>query len=68
MKICVVGAGAIGGLLGAKLAQNNEITLIARGPHLQAIKANGLRVVMNDGTETVVNAIGATDNMRQCGW
>ena len=68
MKVCVVGAGAIGGLLGAKLAQNNEITLIARGPHLQAIKANGLRVVMNDGTETVVNAIGATDNMRQCGW
>ncbi len=43
MKICVYGAGAIGGLLGARLAlAGEEVTLIARGPHLAAIKANGL--------------------------
>ena len=37
MKICVVGAGSIGGLLGVKLAlAGHEVTLIARGAHCQA--------------------------------
>ncbi len=45
MKICIYGAGAIGGLLGAKLAlAGQEVTLIARGPHLVAIQAKGLRL------------------------
>jgi 2-dehydropantoate 2-reductase len=43
VKICIYGAGAIGGLLGARLAlAGEEVTLIARGPHLAAFKANGL--------------------------
>jgi 2-dehydropantoate 2-reductase len=43
VKIAIFGAGAIGGYLGAKLAKAGvEMTLIARGPHLAAIKANGL--------------------------
>ncbi|MGH6717779.1 MAG: 2-dehydropantoate 2-reductase N-terminal domain-containing protein, partial [Alphaproteobacteria bacterium] len=43
MKICIYGAGAIGGLLGARLAlAGEEVTLIARGPHLAAIQTNGL--------------------------
>jgi 2-dehydropantoate 2-reductase len=45
MKICIYGAGAIGGLLGAKLAlSGQEVTLIARGPHLAAMKEKGLRL------------------------
>jgi 2-dehydropantoate 2-reductase len=51
MKICIYGAGAIGGLLGAKLARaGQEVTLIARGPHLAAIQAKGLRL-FSEGEE-----------------
>jgi 2-dehydropantoate 2-reductase len=43
VKICIYGAGAVGGVLGAKLALAGEaVTLIARGPHLAAMQANGL--------------------------
>ncbi len=49
MKIAIFGAGAIGGYLGAKLARAGEdVTLIARGPHLTAMQANGLRVIEDD--------------------
>jgi 2-dehydropantoate 2-reductase len=43
-KICVFGAGAIGGYIGARLAHKAEadVSLVARGPHLAAIEANGL--------------------------
>lgn len=43
-KVCIFGAGAIGGLIGAKLALKGEaeVSLVARGPHLQAMKVNGL--------------------------
>ncbi|HVC49786.1 MAG TPA: 2-dehydropantoate 2-reductase [Burkholderiales bacterium] len=52
MRICIIGAGAIGGLLGSGLARtNNEINLIARGDHYRAIKKNGLRVLFNNGKE-----------------
>lgn len=54
MKIAVVGAGAIGGLLAARLANNGlDVTVIDRGEHLAAINANGLRVVHPDGSEEV---------------
>ena len=50
MKICIVGAGAIGGFLGAKLALSGEqVTLIARGSHLAAIQQNGLKLILSDG-------------------
>ena len=43
MKICVVGAGAIGGILAARLARaGHDVSAIARGPHLQAIQEHGL--------------------------
>ena len=43
MKVCVVGAGAIGGLVACWLARaGNEVSLVARGAHLEAIRANGL--------------------------
>lgn len=45
MRIAVMGAGGIGGYFGGLLAHSgNEVTLIARGPHLEAIRANGLTV------------------------
>ncbi|WP_394689770.1 2-dehydropantoate 2-reductase [Hoeflea sp.] len=46
MKICIFGAGAIGGYMGAKLAQAGaEVGLVARGPHLAAMRANGLTLI-----------------------
>jgi 2-dehydropantoate 2-reductase len=52
MKIAVVGAGAIGGYLGGWLAAAGEdVTFIARGANLDAIRKNGMRVVGEDGTE-----------------
>ncbi len=46
MRVAVVGAGSIGAVLGAKLAATgHEVTLIARGPHLAAIRASGLALV-----------------------
>jgi 2-dehydropantoate 2-reductase len=51
MRICVFGAGAIGGLLAAKLAQAGEdVSLIARGPHLEAIRARGLELRAEGGS------------------
>ena len=54
MKIAVLGAGAIGGFLGARLARAGaDVVLIARGPHLQAMKLSGLRVIEAEGDWTV---------------
>jgi 2-dehydropantoate 2-reductase len=53
MKLAVFGAGAIGGYLGAKLAlAGTDVTLIARGPHLEAMRTNGLRLI--EGESEVV--------------
>jgi 2-dehydropantoate 2-reductase len=54
VRIAIFGAGAIGGYLGAKLALKGdaEVTLIARGPHLAAMQAHGLRLI-EDGVESV---------------
>lgn len=66
MKICIYGAGAIGGLLGVQLAlAGQDVTLIARGPHLAAIKANGLRLRI-DGEERLARPA-ATDDPRTVG-
>ena len=49
MKICIVGAGATGGYLGAKLINSGyDVTLVARGLHLEAIKKNGLKIIENN--------------------
>ena len=52
MRICVFGAGAIGGLMAARLAAKGEVevTVIARGPHLAAMQGNGLRL-LSEGQE-----------------
>ena len=54
MKICIFGAGAIGGYLGAKLAKAGaEISLVARGPHLAAMRTNGLKLLEENGVIAV---------------
>ena len=54
MKISVFGAGAIGGFVGAKLSlAGHEVTLIARGPHLAAMRARGLELRSEGKTEVV---------------
>lgn len=68
MKICIVGAGAIGGYLGAKLALAGEsVTLIARGAHLQAIQQQGLTLRSVDGTEDRVKDVVATQDIAAAG-
>jgi ketopantoate reductase/2-keto-4-pentenoate hydratase/2-oxohepta-3-ene-1,7-dioic acid hydratase in catechol pathway len=60
MRICVVGAGAIGGLLAVKLARaGHSVTVIDMGAHLAAIRKNGLKLVWEDGSEEVaeLNAV-----------
>jgi 2-dehydropantoate 2-reductase len=51
MKIAIVGAGAIGGYLGARLsAAGEDVTFIARNRNLQAIRAQGFRLILEDGS------------------
>ena len=46
MRICVVGAGAVGGLIGAWFAKaGHEVSLVARGAHLEAIRRRGLTLI-----------------------
>ena len=66
MKICIYGAGAIGGYMGLALAEGGaDVSLIARGPHLDAIKRNGVKVLI-DGGERVAR-IKATNNPADLG-
>ena len=66
MKICIYGAGAIGGLLGAQLSlAGEEVTLIGRGPHLAAIQAGGLKL-RTEGKELLARPQ-ATSDPRQAG-
>jgi 2-dehydropantoate 2-reductase len=59
--IAILGAGAIGGFLGARLARSGaDVVLIARGPHLQAMKESGLRIIDPKGEWNV--RVNATDD------
>lgn len=67
MKICVVGAGAIGGYLAVRLAAIGEqVSVVIRGANLQAVRANGLKLVNADGSEQVAQ-LAATDTMAELG-
>ena len=66
MKICVFGAGAIGGYMGVKLAQAGaDVSLVARGPHLAAMQQNGLRLI-EEGQEHKVS-VSASDTPADLG-
>ena len=66
MKICIYGAGAIGGYLGVQLAlAGADVSLVARGAHLAAMKANGLKLLIGD-EERVVH-LNCTDDPADLG-
>ena len=68
MKICVVGAGAIGGMLGVKLAlSGHEVSLILRGANLRAVQENGLMLIEEGGNELLAKPITATSNIAEVG-
>ena len=62
MRLAILGAGATGGFLGARLASAGaDVILIARGPHLQAMREAGLRLIEPGGESTV--GVEATDDL-----
>jgi 2-dehydropantoate 2-reductase len=68
MKFAVVGAGAIGGYLGAKLARAGEdVTFIARNRNLEAISANGFKLLLEDGSEEHAPTARAVQHMADAG-
>ncbi|WP_108835853.1 2-dehydropantoate 2-reductase [Tateyamaria sp. Alg231-49] len=67
MKICVFGAGAIGGYMGVKLAQAGaDVSLVARGPHLAAMQDKGL-TLLEDGQAPQTVSVTASDNPADLG-
>ncbi|WP_300074397.1 2-dehydropantoate 2-reductase [uncultured Ruegeria sp.] len=67
MKVCIFGAGAIGGYVAAKLAQTDtEVSVVARGPHLAAMQEKGL-TLFEEGQDPVSIPIPATDNAADLG-
>lgn len=67
MKICVVGAGAIGGYLAVKLAEHgHEVSVVIRGANLKAVQENGMKLVMEDGSEHVA-AVRASEHIGNFG-
>jgi 2-dehydropantoate 2-reductase len=68
MKIAVVGAGAIGGYLGTRLSlAGADVTFIARKRNLQAIQADGFRLVLEDGTQEHAPQVRAVEHMADAG-
>lgn len=68
MKFAVVGAGSIGGYLGARLAlAGEEVTFIARRANLEAIRANGMKLIEEDGTERIAREVRVTQNTQEAG-
>ena len=67
MKICIFGAGAIGGYMGVKLAQAGaDVSLVARGPHLAAMQTKGLTLI-EEGADPVTVPVTASDNPADLG-
>ncbi|HSV58215.1 MAG TPA: 2-dehydropantoate 2-reductase [Variovorax sp.] len=68
MKIAVIGAGAIGGLVGAKLALAGEdVTFIVRGKNLDAIATHGFKLISAEGGEQVARNVKATERYDKAG-
>ncbi|WP_170765821.1 2-dehydropantoate 2-reductase [Ruegeria lacuscaerulensis] len=67
MKICIFGAGAIGGYVAAKLAQADvDVSVVARGPHLDAMQEKGL-TLLEDGENPINVPIHASDSAADLG-
>ncbi len=68
MRIAVIGAGAIGGYVGARLAMAGEdVTFVVRGAHVEAIRRNGFTLVAADGRESVVRNVAVTEDYDAAG-
>jgi 2-dehydropantoate 2-reductase len=66
MKICIFGAGAVGGHMAAKLAaQGHDISVVARGAHLQAMQKNGLKLL--HGGKTIIGRVRAVEKAQELG-
>ena len=66
MKILIIGAGGVGGYIGAKLIKSGylDVTIIARGKHLKAIKTNGL-TIQDEDKKFNINTYHITDDITQ---
>jgi 2-dehydropantoate 2-reductase len=68
MKIAIIGAGAIGGYVGVKLAlAGNEVTFMVRGANLKAIQSDGVKLVLHDGSEQVARNVKASNDYAAAG-
>src|SRR3984893_3303323 len=68
LKIAIIGVGAIGGYLGTRLAHaGDEVTFIARGANLDALRTRGIRLIDSDGSEVTVPRANATDDYGAAG-
>src|ERR1035437_10370477 len=62
MRVCIVGAGAIGGLLGVRLAvSGQQVSVLARGDNLAAIRSHGMRLEGPDGSVLVATDLKAIE-------
>ena len=67
MRFGILGAGAVGGYFGARLAEAGEdVAFIARGAHLEAIQNSGLRIESENGDACITNSL-VTDNASEVG-
>jgi 2-dehydropantoate 2-reductase len=67
VRICVVGAGAIGGFLAVRLAAAGaDVSVVMRGANLQAVRANGMKLIGEDGTEQT-QPLRASDKLSELG-
>ena len=68
MRIAIIGAGAIGGYVGVKLALAGEdVTFVARGANLAAIRASGMKLVLADSSEQLATNVRATQDYAAAG-
>ena len=68
MKIAIIGAGAVGGYVGVKLAlAGDDVTFVARGANLAAIRASGVKLVLPDGSEQIASSVRATQDYAAAG-
>jgi 2-dehydropantoate 2-reductase len=68
VKIAIIGVGAIGGFVGARLAHCGEdVTFIARGANLEALQSRGIRLLLGDGSEQAVPHVKATSDYAAAG-
>jgi 2-dehydropantoate 2-reductase len=68
VKIAIIGAGGIGAYVGARLALAGEqVTFLARGPNLAALRARGVRLVLPDGSEQLAANVAATSDYAAAG-